>query len=104
MQMQPLQQPPATWCVRLPAGAAAVAAALAQSEIETRRWYLPPLNEHPAFAGVRCIGPGGSERLPVTEDLATALPGLPFHSRLGEQDVASMVSAMANAIGACGSN
>jgi dTDP-4-amino-4,6-dideoxygalactose transaminase len=101
--LQPMQQPPATFCVRLPADAAAVAASLAQAQIETRRWYLPPLNEHPAFAGVRCVGPGGSERLPVTEDLATSLLGLPFHSRLSDDDVATVVDALATAVGAFGS-
>ncbi|UCG97416.1 MAG: DegT/DnrJ/EryC1/StrS family aminotransferase [Burkholderiales bacterium] len=97
--MQPLVAPPATLCVRLPADAAAVAAALAQSEIETRRWYLPPLHRHPAFGRVRCLGPAGSERLPVTEQLATSLLGLPFHSRLGSEDVATVVAALATAIG-----
>jgi len=93
--LQPLQAPPATLCVQLPADAAAVAAGLARSEIETRRWYLPPLNRHPAFRELRCIGPAGSTRLPVTEQLATSLLGLPFHSRLTSGDVATVVDALA---------
>jgi dTDP-4-amino-4,6-dideoxygalactose transaminase len=100
--LQPLQTPPATFCVRLPVDATAVAAALAQSQIETRRWYLPPLDRHPAFSNLRCLGPDGSNRLPVTEGLATSLLGLPFHSRLSAGDVATVVDALATAIGTAG--
>jgi dTDP-4-amino-4,6-dideoxygalactose transaminase len=93
-RLQRLETPPATLSVQLPADAAAAAAALAQAGIETRRWYLPPLNRHPAFAGVHCLGPGGGERLPVTEQLATSLLGLPFHSRLTGEDVSTVVDAL----------
>ncbi len=96
--MQPLAVPPATFSVRLPADAAAAAAALAEAQIETRRWYLPPLNRHPAFGGLRCIGPAGGDRLPVTEALATTLLGLPFHSRLTAEDIARVVDALAAAL------
>lgn len=95
VRLQPNETPPATLCVRLPVDAAAVGAALAQSGIETRRWYLPPLNEHPAYRDARRIGPAGGERLPVTEQLATSLLGLPFHSRLTSEDVATVVEAVA---------
>jgi dTDP-4-amino-4,6-dideoxygalactose transaminase len=98
VKMQPLATPPATFCVRLPADAAAVAAALAQADIETRRWYLPPLHRHPAFGALRCVGPAGSERLPVTEQLATSLLGLPFHSRLTAGEVSTVVDALASAL------
>jgi len=93
--LQPFATPPATLSVRLPSDAKAVGAALAQSGIETRRWYLPPLTEHPAFRKARRVGPAGSARLPVTETLATSLLGLPFHSRLTGDDVAAVVSALA---------
>jgi dTDP-4-amino-4,6-dideoxygalactose transaminase len=43
---------------------------------------------------VHCLGPGGSERLPVTEQLAISLLGLPFHSRLTGEDVATVVDAL----------
>lgn len=101
VRIQPLRTPPATLCVQLPADAAMVAAALARSGIETRRWYLPPLNEHPAFAAVKRIGPGGTSRLPVTERLASTLLGLPFHSRLTGEDVATVVDALAASLGDC---
>lgn len=95
--LQPLEVPPATFSVRLPADAAAVAAALAEAQIETRRWYLPPLDRHPAFGELRCLGPDGSDRLPVTETLSSTLLGLPFHSRLTGEDVATVVEALAAA-------
>jgi dTDP-4-amino-4,6-dideoxygalactose transaminase len=81
--------------VQLPANAAAVAAGLARAEIETRRWYLPPLNLHPAFRELPCLGPDGGACLPVTEGLATSLLGLPFHSRLTSDDVSAVVQALA---------
>ena len=93
--LQRLEAPPATLCVQLPADAAAVAAGLARAEIETRRWYLPPLNRHPAFRELRCLGPDGGACLPVTERLATSLLGLPFHSRLASDDVTTVVRALA---------
>lgn len=46
--------------------------------------------------------PGGSDRLPVTEGLATTLLGLPFHSRLSAGDVATVVDALATFIGTAG--
>lgn len=87
--------PPATLCVQLPGEADAIAAGLDRAGIETRRWYLPPLHEHPAFCNAIRIGPDGAQRLPVTESLATSLLGLPFHTRLSTQDVAQVVSALA---------
>jgi len=56
---------------------------------------------HPAFSESRCIGPGGSTQLPVTEKLATSLPGLPFHSRLTDEDVNTVVDAVAATLRAC---
>lgn len=87
--------PPAVLCVRLPAGATAVAAALAQDGIETRRWYLPPLHRHPAFGGARRLGPNGAEELPVTDRLNETLLGLPFHTRLSADDIAAVVRSLA---------
>jgi dTDP-4-amino-4,6-dideoxygalactose transaminase len=98
VSLQPLDTPPATLCMQLPVDAAAVAAALAQAQIETRRWYLPPLYQHPALRNLRCVGPVGSDRLPVTEQLASSLLGLPFHSRLTGEDVSTVVDALATTL------
>jgi len=98
VRLQPLDTPPATLCVQLPADAATVAAALAQAQVETRRWYLPPLYQHPALRNLRCLGPQGSDRLPVTEQLATSLLGLPLHSRLTSDDVSTVVDALATTL------
>jgi dTDP-4-amino-4,6-dideoxygalactose transaminase len=94
MQAQ-TQWPPATLSVQLPQQAPAVASALAEAGIETRRWYLPPLYRHPAFGHLRRIGPAGGERLPVTESLDETLLGLPFHTRLSSDDVAAVVRVLA---------
>lgn len=62
--------------IRLPDGVSsgAVASALLQADIETRRWYLPLLDSHPAFAKFQT-----RTHLPVAHALATSLLGLPFH-------------------------
>jgi dTDP-4-amino-4,6-dideoxygalactose transaminase len=94
VRLQQLQSPPATLCVRLPADVAAVAATLAEAGIETRRWYMPPLYEHPAYREARLLGPAGSTRLPVTERLAASLLGLPFHTHLAGAEVEAVVTAL----------
>jgi dTDP-4-amino-4,6-dideoxygalactose transaminase len=94
-----LESPPSTLCVRLPADAAAVAEGLAADAIETRRWYLPPLNRHPAFRHLPMAGLG---ELPVTQSLAERLLGLPFHTRLSSDDVARVVRSLSNLLGGQG--
>lgn len=91
--------PPATLCLRLPVSAAVVAQGLAQLAIETRRWYLPPLQQHPAFRELRTVGPEGAG-LPVTQSLAESLLGVPFHTRLSSDDVTQVVYALAAQIDA----
>jgi dTDP-4-amino-4,6-dideoxygalactose transaminase len=86
--------PPAMLCVQAASDARAVCEALARAEIETRRWYLPPLYEHPVFSDLPRIGRDGSARLPATEHLASTLIGLPFHTRLTSDDVACVVTAL----------
>ena len=88
--------PPAVLVVRLPvADATAAAAALARDGIEIRRWYLPPLTEHPAFRNARRVGPDGGIRLTVTEALAGTLIGLPFHTRLAGSEAQRVVDSLA---------
>ena len=89
---------PATLCVTLPVDALGVGSALADAAIETRRWYLPPLHEHPPFRDTRRIGPAGNSELPVTARLASSLLGLPFHTLLGEQDAARVVAALRHSL------
>jgi dTDP-4-amino-4,6-dideoxygalactose transaminase len=67
---------------------------LGVENVETRRWYCPPLNEQPAFAGSRAIGPGGGPDLPVTKELSTTILGLPFHSFLSEFEIARVCSLL----------
>jgi dTDP-4-amino-4,6-dideoxygalactose transaminase len=60
---------------------------LAKDGIETRRWYCPPLYEHPALASYHDETP-----LPVTELLSARLLGLPFHHFLTEGDIYAIVA------------
>lgn len=72
----------------------ATADTLGRWGIETRRWYCPPLHQHPAFAGCPAIGPAGTAALPVTEQLATGSLGLPWHGFLEKDDMTLIVEAL----------
>jgi dTDP-4-amino-4,6-dideoxygalactose transaminase len=81
--------------VRLPAGAdnARVAERLAELGIETRRWYLPLLPDHPAFR--KCPVDGD---LPQARSLAGRLLGLPFHPDLDQDTLRRVADALAAAL------
>ena len=89
--------PPAVLSVNLPQQATIVADCLASAGIETRRWYLPPLNRHPAFQKLDCLGVDGEAKLPATERLAIHNLGLPFHTGLLDSDIQTIV----NVLGRC---
>lgn len=81
--------------VRLPDGIdnAIVAAAMKAAGIETRLWYLPLLDTHPAFGGAL---PAGS--LPVARRLAKSMLGLPFHLQLDSEAIRTVCSVLAGAL------
>ena len=81
--------------VAMPSGvdAGAIASRLAARGIETRRWYCPPLSEHPAFAPYDKVG-----TLAVSRDLANRLLGLPFHMHLDVDDISTVCSELGAAI------
>jgi dTDP-4-amino-4,6-dideoxygalactose transaminase len=85
---------PAAVVLRLDRPASSVAANLAQSGIETRRWYCPALHHHAAFSGYPAIGPAGEAGLPVTELLETHTLGLPWHNFLDEEGMARVVGSL----------
>lgn len=58
-----------------------VAGRLSRFGIETRRWYCPTLDMHPAFASVK------RESLKVAHDVASRLLCLPFHTFMSDRDV-----------------
>ena len=72
----------------------AIEVACAASGIETRRWYLPPLNRHFAFAALPVAG-----SLQEANRLFDGLVGLPFHSRLTATDIDAIVAAIGSAVG-----
>lgn len=79
----------------LPVGVRAmeVAARLHTQGIETRAWYQPLLDLHPAFS--RCLVDGD---LPVARMLAPRMLGLPFHLELDEGKVGRICKALSNAL------
>lgn len=84
-------------CVQLPKGCAAlrVGARLMQSGVETRRWYVPVLYDHPAYATLARADP-----LSVVESLKDRLLGLPFHGLLDERSIGDIVSLFCSALAA----
>ena len=78
--------------VCLPEGRKAAAAhlALAGQGIGSRRWYCPPLNQHPAFAALPVLG-----ELPVCSMLGERLLALPFHTLMGRDEATRVVAALA---------
>lgn len=85
---------PGNLVVRLPVSAERVAGQLAEEGIETRRWYQPDLTRHPAYERLPRAG-----ELRATAALHDRLLGLPFHSRLTDEDVAIVAQALAAAVG-----
>lgn len=94
-QQRPLDGIYSIMQVRLPDGIdnAIVAAALKARGIETRLWYLPLLNVHPAFAAAPIAG-----GLSVARALSTAMLGLPFHLQLDAGAIATVCTALAEAM------
>jgi dTDP-4-amino-4,6-dideoxygalactose transaminase len=83
------------FCVKLANhDAELVAAGMAQQGVQTRRWYCPPLHEHPAFADCGRIGPDGGNELPVSDALGKHILGLPFHTSLEEDHVRQVCSVL----------
>ena len=86
----------AALCVLLPPAAdpGAVGSRLAAEGIETRRWYYPPLNRHPAFADA---GVAGS--LETTMSISSRLLGLPFHLEMDPARIDRVAHTLARILG-----
>jgi len=96
MQQRPDDGAYAAFCVLLPAGVDPDLAAsrLAAEGIETRRWYYPPLNQHPAFADAGVAG-----TLDASAKISSRLLGLPFHLDLDRAKIERVAQALARALG-----
>jgi dTDP-4-amino-4,6-dideoxygalactose transaminase len=70
-----------------------VAASLAENDISHRLWYGGGLQTHTNYAGC------SSDPLPVTEELAPRLLGLPFAVDLDERTVLRIGAAVAHGLG-----
>lgn len=79
-------------------GGEAAGEALRQAGIASRRWYLPPLHEHPPFRSMTRSGPDGGDELPTTGRLKRLLLGLPFHREVPER-LLEVAAAVAGAHG-----
>jgi len=72
--------------------AALSARLLDECGIETRRWYTPTLDRHPAFRGLAREG-----ALPVCQRLNRELLCLPFHMHLSDEDIDTVCQALIDA-------
>lgn len=80
--------------VKLPVDAQPVLEYMRIKGVECRRWYCPPLSEHPLFHQE-----GWQEVLPVTAGLADRLLGLPWHLWLTERDVIEVCEKLERIVG-----
>lgn len=92
-QADPGNHAPAVLCIELERDAEPVQQRLAALGVETRRWYCPPLHEHPALA--KCERAGALE---VTDRLAQRLLGLPFHHHLTDTAIGEIAGALRDAL------
>jgi dTDP-4-amino-4,6-dideoxygalactose transaminase len=74
-------------------GAGEVALRLRTQGIETRAWYQPLLDQHPAFS--RCVVDGD---LPVARMLAPRMLGVPFHLELDQATVGRICAALSSTL------
>ena len=75
-----------------------IAEHLREHGIETRRWYSPALDRHPAFAGAECIAQDGGRELTITRMLEQHVLGLPYHHYLSKQDIKKICNCLHNAL------
>ncbi|MFN0163415.1 MAG: DegT/DnrJ/EryC1/StrS family aminotransferase [Burkholderiales bacterium] len=71
----------------------AIEVACARAGVATRRWYLPTLDRHPAFAACNRIG-----ELPVAKQLDATLIGLPFHLHFSTSDMETVIAAVESGV------
>lgn len=67
---------------------------LASLGIQTRRWYCPSLQHHPAFSRVETQGLQGDSHMAVTEFLQTHVVGIPYHNTLRRHDIRHVISSV----------
>ncbi|MEL7372403.1 MAG: DegT/DnrJ/EryC1/StrS family aminotransferase, partial [Myxococcota bacterium] len=63
--------------------------------IQGRRWYCPALHRH---AGIREHAELAAAELSTADFLSEHLLGLPFHTRMGKEDVSAVVRKLSAAI------
>jgi len=77
---------------------AQIHSAMAAAGIQTRYWYLPLLQKHPALAHLGYGEEGGAASLPACLHLEDGLVGLPFHAFLTTADVDKICGVLAEIV------
>jgi len=71
----------------------AVIDALTRARVQSRRWYCPPLSQHPAFAAVERAG-----ALRGVESVSGRVLGVPFHLELTRAEMGRVFEVLRQAI------
>lgn len=80
---------PSVLTVLVPADAGEVSRRLAEEDVETRRWYVPPLHMHPSFARAY-----EQRAFPNADSIARHGLGLPFHGHLHTVELIRVVETL----------
>lgn len=67
---------------------------LADRGVQTRRWYCPSLQYHPAFSHVETFGLQGSSHMAITEYLQSNVVGIPYHNALRRHDIRHVIGSV----------
>lgn len=90
---------PATLQIYAKGRGAQIFDALAEAGIQTRRWYLPLLHEHPALSTIPFINNAQAEEaIPVSLELANGLVGMPFHAFLSEENIVEICNIVSETV------
>lgn len=86
---------PAVFPIYIPGKAEELVARMDSAGIQTRRWYLPPLYDHPALAHLPHADKQADAPFAACEELRTGLVGLPFHAFLSDEDIKEICDLVA---------
>ncbi|SDE71864.1 DegT/DnrJ/EryC1/StrS family aminotransferase [Kordiimonas lacus] len=86
---------PAVFPIYMPGKAEKLVARMDAAGIQTRRWYLPPLYDHPALGHLPYADKTSDMPFAGCEKLRTGLVGLPFHAFLSDEDIKEICDIVA---------
>ena len=89
---------PAVFPVFIAGKRLAIGEAMAAVGIQTRYWYLPLLDQHPALAHLSFAEGNGADKMRACDELERGLVGLPFHGFLSAADIDRVCNVLAECV------